>query len=170
MKKLLSLSIVTILFLISVGCAKMPLRGDYVEEKSPPQMQADAQSAAIIFFREWAFTGGGMSYFITEDTNNIGLLKAGSYFTYRATPGKHTYSAETEARSSVTLDIQPGQTYYIEGGIGMGFWAGRPQLSEVTKPVFDKVKSDLKYIRLATPEEAAQFKEKEQKRDSGTTL
>ena len=70
MKKVLSLSIVTILFLISVGCAKMPLRGDYVEEKSPPQMQADAQSAAIIFFREWAFTGGGMSYFITEDTNN----------------------------------------------------------------------------------------------------
>ena len=110
MKKLLSFSIVTILFLISVGCAKMPLRGDYVEEKSPPQMQADAQSAAIIFFREWAFTGGGMSYFITEDTNNIGLLKAGSYFAYRAAPGKHTYSAETEARSSVTLDIQPGQT------------------------------------------------------------
>ena len=60
--------------------------------------------------------------------------------------------------------------YYIEGGIGMGFWAGRPQLSEVTKPILDKVKPDLKYIRLATPEEAAQFKEKEQKRDSGTPL
>lgn len=159
-----------LLFISIVGCAKMPLRGDYVEEKSPPQIQADGQSAAIVFFREWAFTGGGMSYFITEDTNNIGLLKAGSYFAYRATPGKHTYSAETEARSSVTLDVQPGQTYYIEGGIGMGFWAGRPQLSEVTKPIFDKVKTDLKYIRLATPEEAAQFKEKEQKRDAGTAL
>ncbi|WP_297895132.1 DUF2846 domain-containing protein [uncultured Desulfovibrio sp.] len=159
-----------LLFISIVGCAKMPLRGDYVEEKSPPQIQTDEQSAAIVFFREWAFTGGGMSYFITEDTNNIGLLKAGSYFAYRATPGKHTYSAETEARSSVTLDVQPGQTYYIEGGIGMGFWAGRPQLSEVTKPIFDKVKTDLKYIRLATPEEAAQFKEKEQKRDAGTAL
>lgn len=170
MKRLLSFSIVALLFLLSVGCAKMPLRGDYVEEKSPPQMQADEQSASIVFFREWAFTGGGMSYFITEDTKDIGLLKAGSYFAYRATPGKHTYSAETEARSSLTLDIQPGQTYYIEGGIGMGFWAGRPQLSEVTKPIFDKVKSDLKYIRLATPEEAAQFKEKEQKRDAGTSL
>lgn len=110
MNKLLSFSIVALLFLFSVGCAKMPLRGDYVEEKSPPQIQADEQSAAIVFFREWAFTGGGMSYFITEDTNNIGLLKAGSYFAYRAAPGKHTYSAETEARSSVTLDVQPGQT------------------------------------------------------------
>lgn len=170
MNKLLSFCIVALLFLFSVGCAKMPLRGDYVEEKSPPQIQADEQSAAIVFFREWAFTGGGMSYFITEDTNNIGLLKAGSYFAYRATPGKHTYSAETEARSSVTLDVQPGQTYYIEGGIGMGFWAGRPQLSEVTKPIFDKAKPDLKYIRIATPEEAAQFKEKEEKRNSGTTL
>ena len=84
MNKLLSFSIVALLFLFSVGCAKMPLRGDYVEEKSPPQIQADEQSAAIVFFREWAFTGGGMSYFITEDTNNIGLLKAGSYFAYRA--------------------------------------------------------------------------------------
>ena len=170
MNKLLSFSIVALLFLFSVGCAKMPLRGDYVEEKSPPQIQADEQNATIVFFREWAFTGGGMSYFITEDTNNIGLLKAGSYFAYRATPGKHTYSAETEARSSVTLDVQPGQIYYIEGGIGIGFWAGRPQLSEVTKPIFDKVKPDLKYIRLESPVDAAQFKETEQKRDSGTTL
>ncbi len=111
-----------------------------------------------------------MSYFITEDTKTIGLLKAGSYFAFQATPGKHTYSAETEARSSVTLDVQPGQVYFIEGGIGMGFWAGRPQLAEVTKPIFDKAKPDLKYIRLATPEETLKYKENEQRKGSGVGM
>ena len=169
MRKLLSLISVAI-FLLLVGCAKMPVRGDYVEEKTPPQLRANENTAAIYFFREWAFTGGGMSYFITEDTRNIGLLKAGSYFVYLANPGKHTYSAETEARSSVTLDVQPGQVYFIEGGIGMGFWAGRPQLAEVTKSIFDKAKPDLKYIRLATPEEVQQFKEKEKSNNAGASL
>ena len=164
------LLVLSVVFLLSVGCARMPLRGDYVEEKVPPQIVADEQSAAIVFFREWAFTGGGMTYFVTEDTKNIGLLKAGSYFIYKASPGKHTYSAETEARSSVTIDTQPGQIYYVEGGIGMGFWAGRPQLSEVTKPVFEKIKTDLKYIRLATPEETEQFKEKEKRREVGVGM
>lgn len=169
MKKLLSFGSAVVLILL-VGCAKMPLRGDYVEEKAPPQLQTDENMAAIYFFREWAFTGGGMSYFITEDTRTIGLLKAGSYFAFQTTPGKHTYSAETEARSSVTLDVQPGQVYFIEGGIGMGFWAGRPQLAEVTKPIFDKVRPDLKYIRLATPEEVQQFKEKEKSNNAGASL
>lgn len=169
MKKII-ITTLSFAFLFCIGCAKMPLRGDYVEEKTPPQIVSDEQGSAIVFFREWAFTGGGMTYFITEDTKNIGLLKAGSYFVYKASPGKHTYSAETETRSSVTLDIQPGQIYYIEGGIGMGFWAGRPQLSEVTKPVFDKIKMDLKYIRLATPEETEQFKEKEKQHDTGSTM
>ena len=71
MKKLLSSSIVALLFLFSVGCTKMPLRGDYVEEKTPPQVQADEQSAAIVFFREWAFTGGGMSYFMRWVVNFV---------------------------------------------------------------------------------------------------
>lgn len=167
MKKLfLLVSVVALL----VGCAKMPLRGDYVEEKAPPQLQTNENMAAIYFFRDWAFTGGGMSYFITEDTKTIGLLKAGSYFAFQATPGKHTYSAETEARSSVTLDVQPGQIYFIEGGIGMGFWAGRPQLAEVTKPIFDKVRPDLKYVRLATPEETLKYKENEQRKGSGVGM
>lgn len=169
MRKYLSLISVAIFFLL-VGCAKMPLRGDYVEEKAPPQLQTNENMAAIYFFREWAFTGGGMSYFITEDTKTIGLLKAGSYFAFQTTPGKHTYSAETEARSSVTLDVQPGQVYFIEGSIGLGFWAGRPQLAEVTKPIFDKVRPDLKYIRLATPEEVQQFKEKEKSNNAGASL
>ncbi len=148
-----------------VGCAKMPTRADYVYEKSPRPVAADAETGLIYFLREDAFTGGGISYFIFEDDTKIGLLKSGTYFVHKSTPGKHTYLAETEARSLVTLEIQPGQTYYIEGGVALGMWAGRPQLTEVTHPVAEKLLPGLKYIRLSTEEEAEQMREKERKKN-----
>ena len=143
------------------GCAKMPLREDYVYEQPAQALTADDSAGLIYFYRESAFTGGGISYFIFEDDTKIGLLKSGTYFVHKPTPGKHTYLAETEARAAVTLDIQAGQTYYIEGGVGMGVWAGRPQLTEVTKPVADKLLPGLKYIRLSTGEEAAAIRAKD---------
>ncbi|AMD89480.1 DUF2846 domain-containing protein [Desulfovibrio fairfieldensis] len=160
MRKLICLLALAMAVALGAGCAKMPVRGDYMQD-TPPQIVPDQESAVVYFLRESAFTGGGITYFIFEDDTKIGLLKSGSYFIHKATPGKHTYLAETESRAAVTLDIQPGQTYYIEGSIGMGFWAGRPQLTEITKPVADKLLPDLKYIRLATPEETDAYKQKE---------
>ena len=160
MRKLICLLALAVVVAVGAGCAKMPVRGDYMQD-TPPQIVPDQESAVVYFLRESAFTGGGITYFIFEDATKIGLLKSGSYFIHKATPGKHTYLAETESRAAVTLDIQPGQTYYIEGGVGMGFWAGRPQLTEITKPVADKLLPDLKYIRLATPEETDAYKQKE---------
>jgi len=161
MIRLVFLAVLGLVFALGAGCAKMPQRADYVKEAAPPTLTADADHGLIYFFREWAFGGGGMTYFVQEDTVNIGLLKAGSYFAHKATPGKHTYSGETESKDSVTLDIEAGKTYYVEGGIGMGFWAGVPKLSEVTKPVFDKARPKLEHIRLATPSETEAFKAKE---------
>ena len=150
-----------LVFVFCAACAKMPQRSDYVKEAVAPQMEADAENGLIYFFREWAFGGGAISYFVQEDNVNIGLLKAGSYFAHKTTPGKHTYSSETESKSSVLIDVQAGQTYYVEGGIGVGYWAGVPKLDEVTKPVFDKVKSKLEYIRLASPAEKNERKANE---------
>ncbi|MBQ3059576.1 MAG: DUF2846 domain-containing protein [Desulfovibrio sp.] len=158
-----------LLFMLAVGCAKMPLRGDYIKD-TPPQITADADSAVIYFVREGAFGGGGISYFIFEDTQKIGLLKSGTYFMHRATPGKHTYLAKTESRAAVTLDVKAGETYYIEGTVGMGFWAGRPELREITKAVAEQYLPELEYVRLATPEEQEAYKLKEASQNTGQSL
>lgn len=50
----------------------------------------------------------------------------------------------------------------------MGFWAGRPQLTEVTKPVAEKVLPALKYLRLSTPEEAEAYRQKQAKKENST--
>ncbi len=168
MKKLLLTLVVAGMCFGMVGCAKMPLRGDYVEEKAPPQISADSEHGIVYLYRDSAFGGGAISYFIEEDTKVIGLLKSGSYFIHKTTPGKHTYSAETEARTAVTIEVHPNEAYYIEGGVAMGFWAGRPQLTEVTKPVAEKVLPELKYLRLSTPEEAEAYRQKQAKKENST--
>jgi hypothetical protein len=161
MRKLI-MALLAMMVTLTTGCAKMPLKADYVYEKAPQAVTADATSAAVYFLRESAFFGGGISYFIFEDAQKIGMLKSGTYFIHKAMPGQHTYWAETEGKSAVTLDIQAGRTYYVEGGVGLGFLAGRPQLSEVTKAVAERtLSSGLKYVRLSTEEEAAQIKAKE---------
>ena len=165
MKKL-SLLCLLIAAVLLAGCAKMPLREDYVKEATAPVVTPDETSGVVYFVRDSAFGGAGISYFIFEDTTKIGLLKSGTYFIHKTTPGKHTYYAETEARSSVTLDVEAGKTYYVEGSVGLGFLAGRPQLMEITEPVAKQYLPELEYIRLATPEEVEAYKLKEQEKNN----
>lgn len=158
------LLIITIFAMVIItGCARMPLQGEYVKD-TPPQIVQNSENGTVYFLRESAFGGGAISYFIFEDDTKIGVLKSGSYFIHQAKPGKHTYWAETEARASVTIDVAAGQTYYVEGSIGLGMWAGRPQLTEITRKVAEKFLPDLAYIRLATPEEQEAYKQKEAER------
>lgn len=159
----LMLPLLSIAFLLIVGCAKMPLQGDYVKD-TPPKIEQGNEYGIVYFLRESSFGGGGISYFIFEDATKIGVLKSGSYFIHQAAPGKHTYWAETESRAAVTIQVEAGQTYYIEGGVGMGIWAGRPELTEITGKVAEKFLPDLTYIRLATPEESEAYKQREAQR------
>jgi hypothetical protein len=51
-----------------------------------------------------------------------------------------------ESRSSVTLDVKTGQTYYIKGEVGVGFFVGRPHLMVVSPEITEKEIADCKLI------------------------
>ena len=139
--------VMTIIAAGLTGCATgMPKRGEFTVGEPAPAMAADSNNALVTFLRESAFTGGGISYYIYEDGVRIGALKSGTWFMYRAKPGKHTYHAETEAKDMITLTVVAGENYYIVGGIGMGVWAGRPQLKEASEPFAKSLLPGLKYI------------------------
>jgi hypothetical protein len=40
--------------------------------------------------------------------------------------------AKTESKSSVTLDLKPGDVKYVKGTLGVGFLVGRPNLTVVS--------------------------------------
>ncbi len=160
-----------VLLLVSIGlafsltgCATMPTRGDYVVLDAAPAIVPDAESGVVCFLRESSFMGSGISYFVQENGQNIGLLRSGSYFLHKTAPGPHTYTAETEAMASVTITVQAGKNSYVQGDIGMGFLAGRPQLTEITEQVATPLLSEgMEYTRMSSPEEKARYQELEQK-------
>ena len=158
MKKIFLAIFMLVISLLASGCAKMPQKADFIELHAAPAITADEQGGLVYFLREKAFVGGAITYFIQEDTKTIGLLRSGSYFIHKATPGTHTYWAETESKAHVTLEVKPHESYFIIGGVGMGFWAGRPTLAQVTEPVARALLPELKYTRLRTPEEQDRYK------------
>jgi hypothetical protein len=71
----------------------------------------------------------------TVTANKVALLTLppNGYFVYRALPGELTLEQHTEATTSVTLDVKAGETYYVKGSVGMGFFVGHPHLVIVPK-------------------------------------
>ena len=56
---------------------------------------------------------------------------------------------KTEAKSSVTVALKPGEPKYVKGPVGVGFFIGRPNLSVVDPAI---ALSEIKECKLI-PEE-----------------
>ena len=92
-----------------------------------------ADKGLVYIYRSPSFKGAAVSYDVHVKNNGndkvVTNLKNGGYFPYLASAGENELWAKTEAKSSVTLDVKPGETYYVKGGIRMGFAVGRPELT-----------------------------------------
>ena len=87
--------------------------------------------ATIYFYRESKLAGSLVSYIVYHDTTRIGRLTPGNILNYRCNPGLQTFRAKTESESSVTIEVKPGGTYYIECGLSVGAFVGRPTFRQV---------------------------------------
>jgi uncharacterized protein DUF2846 len=103
-----------------------------------------AGKGQIVFFREKKFVGGAVSYKVREGENELGKLSNGTYFVYATEPGAHEYTVHSEAKDILNLEVEAGETYYVTGGITMGVFAGRPNLSPSDQTTFDALVGKLK--------------------------
>jgi hypothetical protein len=89
----------------------------------------------------------------TVSANGVPLaeLPAHGYFVYYAAPGELELAEHTEAKTSVTLDVKAGETYYVKGTFGMGFFIGHPHLVLVGKDVGEKEIKDCKLVSGTVP-------------------
>jgi hypothetical protein len=108
-----------------------------------------AGKGQIVFFRPFG-AGMALNPMVREDTTDIGRVGTSSYFIYVADPGPHVFSVKSEASDTLHMEVDVGETYYVEETIGMGVMVGRPHLTPSDAAAFAKLKG-LKLTHTAEP-------------------
>ncbi len=112
--------------------------------QKPDKIQGNA--GLVYLYRPKEIIGGGVSFTVKANGVPITKLYNCGYYPYFATPGETEFSAKTESKSSVTLDVRAGEKYYIKGSVGVGFFIGRPHLIIVPADIAEKEIAECKLI------------------------
>lgn len=123
MKKSILLALVS---LVMTGCASL---GPQFNPSTLPEIKPG--TGRVFIYRPKKFVGAAMSFKVKANDVAITKMKNGGYFVYDAAVGELEISGKTEVKRSVTLDVEAGKSYYVQGGIGFGLAVGRPKLNIV---------------------------------------
>ena len=148
MKKILGLW--TMLALMLVGSLVISSCGPTL---GPAFQKADnvPENVGVVYiYRPPKGIGGGVYYDVKANQSVVTTLYNGGYFAYFCKPGETEFSAKTESTSSVTVDVKPGQIYYVKGTVGIGFLVGRPHLSVESPEIGEKEIAECKLIPQET--------------------
>ena len=112
----------------------------------------------IFFFRPSRLTGGLYTYHIVEvgddgkpnkESPELGDLPNGGAFSFEAEPGVHSYNitgpmAVNTAEDRLRMEVEPGETYYVEQTVRIGMVTGGFRLVPADEARFkaSKVKLD----------------------------
>ncbi|WP_064750087.1 DUF2846 domain-containing protein [Lysobacter antibioticus] len=103
-----------------------------------------AGKGQVVFFRPSNFVGGMIGFKVREGKTELGKLRSGKYFVAAVEPGAHEYVVHSEAKDVLNLEVEAGETYYVQGSITMGLLVGRPNLSPSDRAAFEAVADKLK--------------------------
>ena len=98
----------------------------------------------VVFFRESQFVGAMVSFKVREGEQELGKLSSGTYFVAQVPAGAHAFTVHSEAKDVLNLEVERGQTYYVQGSISMGVMVGRPNLAPSDAATFASMKDKLK--------------------------
>jgi hypothetical protein len=87
--------------------------------------------ALVVFFRAKKFSGGAIQFNVKDSNKHYGQLKNGTIMKVYADPGEHTFFSQVISSDAITLNLEAGNTYYVQGNVKMGALAGRPKFKEV---------------------------------------
>lgn len=91
--------------------------------------QPEAGKAQIVFFRASKFTGAAIKVAVYEGDKPLGVLKSGTYFVASVEPGTHQFAVNAKGKDPLPMEVEAGETYYVNGSISMGVLAGNSNLS-----------------------------------------
>lgn len=98
----------------------------------------------VVFFRRSAFVGAALGGRVRVGEKPIGNLTAGRYFLYVTDPGEQTFTVKTEVTENLTMELEVGETYFVEETVSMGILVGRLNLSPSNSNAFDEAYPKMK--------------------------
>lgn len=112
---------------------------------------APADKGQVVFFRKSSIMG--MPYWTNVRENDVayGKLSNGVYFVQTLDPGVHTFNTSVLGKDSMKVEIDPGETYYVEGKITMAVVGYTVVMAPSDAAAFQKA---FKGMKLAKPEPA----------------
>lgn len=99
-----------------------------------------AGKGQIVFFRPSRYVGALVSFSVREGDTGIGKLTNGTYFVWDAEPGTHEYNISFEAKDTLRMEVEEGETYYVVQSVAMGVFAARPNLTPSSEDAFQEKK------------------------------
>ncbi len=122
-----------------------------------PPTAISAGKGRIFFFRPGRLPGAIYTYHIVEvgddgkpakDADRLGDLPNGGAFILEVEPGIHSYNitgpmAVNKAEDRLRLEVEPGETYYVEQTVRMGMVTGGFRLVPADEARFTSSKAKL---------------------------
>jgi hypothetical protein len=118
----------------------------------------------VVFFRPKSMLGTGQWFNVREDGKALGKLTNGAWFLQEEPPGSHTFTAKTEPefKDKLTLKVDAGETYFVEGILNHGVVIGTAGLTPSDRATFNAAAKDLKPAE--PPADEDQLKEEAQEK------
>lgn len=108
----------------------------YLPAPTPGFAQASPDQATVIFYRSDKFAGKAVRFNVSQDGQPIGQLLAGTEIVRVLDPGTYTFVASSvslDGTDHITLTVEAGVTYRIEGKILMGWPVGRTKFANISQ-------------------------------------
>lgn len=136
-----------------LSVASMVLAASALAQESPapaaapvPATAPESATGTVVFFRPSKFVGAAIGFKVRENGAELGKLRNGKYFILKVAPGTHQYDVHSETKDVLNLEVEAGQTYYVQGVLGVGIIAARPNLTPSDASTFEGMKAKLKEV------------------------
>lgn len=112
-----------------------------------------AGKGQVVFFRRSSMFGFPYWTNVRENGAAYGKLTNGVYFVQVLDPGAHQFDTSVLGKDSIKLQVDPGETYYVEGKIAMQIVGYTIVMAPSDEASFAKAKRGMK---LVTPKPEAE--------------
>lgn len=107
----------------------------------PASATSPTEPGKIVFYR--ARRDGPFRLTVREGTTELGTLGSAEYLVVAAQPGVHEYTAKLETQDVLTIEVEVGETYYVQGALGQGVVLPRPNLWLSNGEAFEAMRDEL---------------------------